>query len=218
MGHAKNPMDRELKFYKTMAKYLSSAHSAKEKKQTKQTKTKEEQIKSLINKVEDTVIEKTRPRVIKQIIDLAKPTLASRRIGKFVRRTVVWNVIDNKEAFIKKVRQITLKPQTIGNAQAQDILSLLASSYLKARRLIPRDATFRIWASCEFDAIDPALGDGGMFHVTKTSTSFDSNQMDKFFKDFSVRFALKYFEYIILKSLKITYNFAIIPKGAGYIK
>ena len=72
-------MERELKFYKTMTKYLSSANSAKEKKQTKQTKMKEEQIKSLINKGEDTVIEKARPRVQKQIMDLVKPTLASRK-------------------------------------------------------------------------------------------------------------------------------------------
>ena len=56
LGHAKNPIERELHFYKTMTKYLSS--SAKEKKQTKQIKTKDEQIKNLINKVEDTVIEK----------------------------------------------------------------------------------------------------------------------------------------------------------------
>jgi len=32
LGHSNNSMERELKFYKTMTKYLSSAHSAIEKK------------------------------------------------------------------------------------------------------------------------------------------------------------------------------------------
>ena len=128
-------------------------------------------------------------------MDLVKPTLASRKIDKFVRRTVVWNVIDKKVAFKRKVQRTTVTPKTIGNAQAQDVLALIASSYLKARRLIPRDATFRIWASCEFDAVDELLDEGGIFHVAKTSTSFDSNDMDKLFKDFSEKFALKYFQY-----------------------
>jgi hypothetical protein len=78
--------------------------------------------------------------------------------------------------------KITVKPQTIGNALAQDALGLIASSYLKVRRLIPRDATVRIWASCGFDAVDPPLDEGEKFHVEKISISFDSNEMINYLK------------------------------------
>ena len=50
LSYAKNPLERELRFYKTMTKYLSSDISTKQKKQTKQFKKNEDKIKNIETK------------------------------------------------------------------------------------------------------------------------------------------------------------------------
>ena len=112
---------------------------------------------------------------------IPKQNKASSQIGKLVRSTVLWHVDNKKTAFKGNVKSVVVKPLIIGNALAKDLDALIASSYLKARRQIPRDATFRIWASCEFDAFD----EDGKYHTNRTSTSFDSHEINQFFKDFS---------------------------------
>ena len=50
LSYAENPRERELRFYKTMTKYLSSDSSTKEKRQTQQFKKNEDKIKHIETK------------------------------------------------------------------------------------------------------------------------------------------------------------------------
>ena len=56
LSYAKNPLERELRFYKTMTKYLSSDSSTKQKKQTKQFKKNEYKIKKIETKYKIKII------------------------------------------------------------------------------------------------------------------------------------------------------------------
>jgi hypothetical protein len=145
LSHAKTPLERELRFHKTMTKYLSSSHSTQIKKHIKsdQIKLKSKQIIKDEN-------EKIRVDVQNKIIDIVKPTLSSKKIGKLARRTTLFNITEKETAFKGNVKSVIIKSKYIGNSKAEDIRAFVAASYLKARREIPRDATFKIWAGVKF--------------------------------------------------------------------
>jgi hypothetical protein len=49
---------------------------------------------------------------------------------------------------------ITIEPKTVGSAMSTDVAAFIARSYLMARKQIPKNANFQLWASCEFDSDD----------------------------------------------------------------
>ena len=65
LSYAKNPLERELRFYKTMTKYLSSDSSTKEKKQTKQFKKNEDKIKNIETKYKIKIIKQKERNYLK---------------------------------------------------------------------------------------------------------------------------------------------------------
>jgi hypothetical protein len=78
---------------------------------------------------------------------------------------------------------ITIEPKTVGSAMSTDVAAFIARSYLMARKQIPKNANFQLWASCEFDSMDTRT-DYGSDSRTVTTTKYDNNNLGKFFDDF----------------------------------
>ena len=53
LSYAKNPLERELRFYKTMTKYLSSDSSTKQKKQKQQFKKNKDKLKTIVTQYKE---------------------------------------------------------------------------------------------------------------------------------------------------------------------
>ena len=56
-------------------------------------------------------------------------------------------MVDKQETFKNKVKQITVKPSFIGSSMATDLDAFVARSYVIARREIPKNAEFKLYAS-----------------------------------------------------------------------
>ena len=121
----------------TFIKY-TKPRKAKQKDQTKQDK-----IEKLLEQIET-----LNPRNTKR-------TKAASRIGIFFRNTTKFKMSSNA-AFKDNVLKIMIQPFKTGTAMTTDITAYIARSYLLARKQIPRNATFKLNASCEFEILDNA--------------------------------------------------------------
>ena len=55
-----------------------------------------------------------------------------------------------EKAMKKNVLRIGVSPTTVGTAMATEIEAFVARAYLMARRQLPKNAVFKLWASCNF--------------------------------------------------------------------
>jgi hypothetical protein len=168
-------------------------------------KEKREKVREtqLLNKA-DKVIKKTKTQ---------KQIKASNKIIRLYNNTLKFKIVNKQQAFKNKVEQITLTPSILGSLMASDIDAVFARSYIIARRQIPRNAEFKLYCSCSGDGLDT----GELFHFNITTSDFSSKELNKFFNDLMERIhrVIQSNTIILLSTLKIVYNFAIIPSGGS---
>ena len=79
-----------------------------------------------------------------------KKTIVGEKIFKIFRNRLKFQ-ISEETAFKKNVKTITLEPTSVGAVPASDLHVFVARSYLIARKRIPKDAHFGIYASCSLE-------------------------------------------------------------------
>ena len=102
-----------------------------------------------------------------------KRITAANKTQKVTRNKVVFEVEEISKAFKGKVINLSVKSKTIGSAMATDIDSFAAKAYLMARRKIPINSEFKIWASVSFDWVST---DGDMSFINKSTTTHSSKE------------------------------------------
>jgi hypothetical protein len=140
-----------------------------------------------------------------------KRITAANKIQKVTRNKVVFEVTTISKAFKGNVISLLFTSKTIGSAMATDIDAFAARAYLMARRKIPRNSEFKIWASVTFDWIS-AFGDQAV--INKSTTTHSSKNIDRFFYNLTNIIGKNYGR-IILNTLKFEFNFTLIPSGAS---
>ena len=136
---------------------------------------------------------------------------AAAKIGRAIRGNVTFGVT-RRTAFKNQTVSVVVKALTVGSALSTDITAFVARSYLAARKEIPRNANFKIWASCRYDY---QTEDGEVQHkLPVTMTKYTNKELPKFFKEFVERISCSYGT-IILKTMIFEYHFVVIPSGAG---
>ena len=99
------------------------------------------------------------------------------KIQNLFRNTSKFKVSE-EQAFKSKVMHIVLEPTRTGSTTAADIEAYIARSFIIAKKRIPKESHFKIYAICELD-----LQNGESLHAK--SETFDSKELNKFFKDFN---------------------------------
>jgi hypothetical protein len=140
-----------------------------------------------------------------------KQITAASKIQKVTRNKVVFEVEEIAKAFKGKVINLSVRSKTIGSAIATDIDALAARAYLMARRKAPKESEFKVWGSVSFDWISL---EGETSFITKSTVSYDSKNINKFFKNL-IDIIGKNYGYIILSTLKFEFNFTMIPSGSS---
>ena len=139
-------------------------------------------------------------------IETLRRSKASSQIGKFVRNNTKFKIARKQTAFKDNVISLTIKPAATGSAISTDIIAFIGRSYLLARKQIPRNSTFQIWASCEFEFYDYDKGELVKVNpvTTKKYTITPTNgELAKFFNDLNERISQNYGE-IQLKYYEIS--------------
>ena len=122
---------------------------------------------------------------------------AAAKIGRAIRGNVTFGVT-RRTAFKDQTVSVVVKALTVGSALSTDIIAFVARSYLAARKEIPRNANFKIWASCRYDY---QTEDGEVQHkLPVTMTKYTNKELPKFFKEFVERISCSYGT-IILKTM-----------------
>ena len=93
---------------------------------------------------------------------LAGQTKAASKIQKIVRGTVKFETRVLDKAMKDSVLRIGVAPTTLGSAMATDVEAFVARAYLMARRLLPKNADFKVWATCNFLYSTPTVRDKDM--------------------------------------------------------
>ena len=93
---------------------------------------------------------------------LAGQTKAASKIPKIVRGTVKFETRVLDKAMKDNVLRIGVAPTTLGSAMATDVEAFVARAYLMARRLLPKKADFKVWATCNFLYSTPTAYDKDM--------------------------------------------------------
>ena len=104
-----------------------------------------------------------------------KKQIVGEKIVKLFRNRLTFRITE-ENAFRKNIKTIILEPTSVGSVPASSLDVFAARSYLIARRRIPKDAHFRIYASCSLEV----EGAGKIPPIT--SKSFDSKELNKFLK------------------------------------
>ena len=139
---------------------------------------------------------------------------AASKIIKLYRNSLKFEIVDRQEAFKNKVKQITVKPSFIGSSMATDLDAFVARSYVIARREIPKNEEFKLYASLTGTGYGYSIGE---FKINITTSTFNSKELNKFLDDFIDRInsMIQSDAKIDLSTVKFIYNFAIIPSGGG---
>ena len=141
-----------------------------------------------------------------------KKAAAATKIGRAIRGNVTF-AVTRKTAFRDGAVELIVKPLTVGSALSTDIPAFVARSYLVARKQIPRNASFTVFASCRYDY---RTQEGGVLNMHPVATpKYESNKLREFFTDLVKRIECEYGT-IVLKSMVFEYHFAVIPSGAGW--
>ena len=144
LSYAKNPIERELRFYKTMTKYLSSAHSSKDKKLTKQInknvdKIKELEIKHKVKIIKEKVIEK----------EFMIEVLLYSDIPIYTGQKVAHKRHDNKVYLLRKREFTVMAPYPFpSNIYRKLITNILDADEEKRKTgiaILSTDADFKHW-------------------------------------------------------------------------
>ena len=122
-------------------------------------------------------------------------------------------VLDVKTAYHRRVLNITVRPVQIGAIAATGVSAIIAKSFLLALKEIQKHANYRMYSGIVF-----ASSKGEPFH--STSVGFRKNEKHLWFQDCVDRIMklVQSDEVILLNSFKITFNFNIIPSGAGHLE
>jgi hypothetical protein len=204
----KNENKREVAYLKTLVKFYKTTpikEKNKQKKSEQAYKKLQEQYKQFEQKYEEKI---------------DKPKKASSKIGRFVRQSTVFNIVKKEKAFKSNVVSVTLKPKFIGSKMFGNIASILARAYFIARKEIPKNASFKLKASAQFE-FSSDLIDQPKRNITTKIYNIRKNEkglypeLGKFFEDLTNRFALEYGDAMLIVLLHITYEFVIIPDGSG---
>jgi len=142
---------------------------------------------------------------------------SSAKIGQFIRRNVRFEQTRKQTAFKNNVISLTIKPSKLGSALTTDIPAFVARSYLQARKQIPRNIAFQLWASCEYEYLDHSTNEIVKIKPVTTkkyTITTTNNELQKFFKDFLERITSNYGN-IFLETMKFEYHFIIIPSGGA---
>ena len=110
-------------------------------------------------------------------------TVAASKIQKLVKGKISFEVVSKEQAFKDKVINVKVKSKQIGSAVAYDIEAFIAKAFLVARKQIPKDAKFMIWASCKFRLLHGAHDSEVM--KTPHTGKHDSTHLSKFLEDLS---------------------------------
>jgi hypothetical protein len=144
-----------------------------------------------------------------KIVKVAKNKSAN-KIQKLFRGTIKFKSKIVARAHQDKVLTVEVKSASIGSAVSYDVIAFLAKAYLNARKYIPKDAVFQIWASCNFDFETVEA----IKNTSRETEKYASNNIKGFFNEFSAKLGLEYGA-IILSTLVFRFSFIIIPAGAG---
>ena len=132
------------------------------------------------------------------------------KIIKLYRNGLKFEIVDIQVAFKDKVKEITVKPSFIGSAMATDLDAFVAKSYIIARRKIPKDTEFKLYATL-------SVKDNNEQRHLITTKTFTSKELNKFLDNFLdlIKQFIQSNAIVNLSTLRFTYNFAIIPSGGG---
>ena len=133
------------------------------------------------------------------------------------RNRLKFNITEER-AFKNGAVAVILEPTSVGAVPASDLDVFTARSYLIARKRIPKDAHFKLYASCSLKIVNT----GRVIHITSesynihiTSNSESSKELSKFFEDYvnRIKHAVQSDEIVSIQ--KFEYNFVVIPSGGG---
>ena len=117
------------------------------------------------------------------------------------------------KAFKDNMISVEVKPAYIGRKRIIDvdiIDTLFARSYLEARKKIPKDVDFIIYASLSYIMIIEGTLELRMYSSTK---SYKSSEIGEFFNNLRDLLKYKYLASVYLRTLEMQFHFTIIPKG-----
>lgn len=110
-----------------------------------------------------------------------KETKASNKIIKQIRNNK-FAAFEKEHAFKENVLKNVVAPKQVGPAMASDIDVIMARSYTVARRQIPRNKHFMIYASCSAKMLhNESESDESKFNIT--SRKFISDSLNAFLND-----------------------------------
>ena len=75
---------------------------------------------------------------------------AASKIQKTVRGIVKFETRVLEKSMKHNVLRIGVAPTTVGSAMATQVEAFVARAYLMARRQLPKNAVFKVWATCNF--------------------------------------------------------------------
>jgi len=106
---------------------------------------------------------------------LAGRTTAASKIQRTVRGIVKFETRVLEKSMKHNVLRIGVVSTTVGSAMATQVEAFVARAYLMARRQLPKNAVFKLWASCNFLYDTPTEYNKEM---NKKTGTYDSDKLN----------------------------------------
>ena len=120
---------------------------------------------------------------------------AASKIQKMARGVIKFETTILEKAMKTNVLRIGVAPTTVGSAMATQVEAFVARAYLMARRQLPKNAVFKLWATCNFLYDTPTEYNKEMNKKTKTH---DSDKINEFYKEFITLLMIEYGSKIVI--------------------